>query len=147
MKFLFCLNLVFSYPLSIVPVFNTLESCLLGKQEKEREESETISHGSDGPEESSATETTFQYWASNMTRSGVVLLTVIIVVLIYEKLTLFIAVAGSIFGMTNVLLLPAIAHLKLIAVTKLQRLFDYFIIVFACIMMTFLPFTIIYNAD
>ena len=59
MKFLFCLNLTFSYPLTIVPVFNTLESCLLGKQEKEREESETISQGSDGQEENAAAETTF----------------------------------------------------------------------------------------
>ena len=58
MKFLFCLNLAFSYPMTIVPVFNTLESCLLGKQEKEREESETISHDPDGPEENAA-ETTF----------------------------------------------------------------------------------------
>jgi len=33
MKLLFCLNLVFSYPLSIVPTFNTLEVWLLGRVE------------------------------------------------------------------------------------------------------------------
>ena len=76
-------------------------------------------------------------------RSGVVLLTVIIVLLVYEKLDTFISVAGAIFGMANVLLLPAIAHLKLMAQTKFERGFDIFIIVFAFIMMIFLPYTIL----
>lgn len=51
-------------------------------------------------------------------RSGVVLLTVLIVLLVYESLDTFISVAGAIFGMANVLLLPAVAHLKLMAKTK-----------------------------
>jgi len=50
-------------------------------------------------------------------RSLFVLLTVIIVCFVAEKLDKFISVAGAIFGMTNVLLLPAICHLKLVADT------------------------------
>lgn len=50
------------------------------------------------------------YWAINAMRSGIVLVTVIVVLLVADKLDIFISVAGSIFGMINVLLLPAIAH-------------------------------------
>lgn len=51
-------------------------------------------------------------------RSVLVLVTVIVVIAIGENLDLFISIAGSIFGMTNVLLLPGLAHLKLVANTK-----------------------------
>lgn len=84
-----------------------------------------------------------QYWLINIMRSGVVLLTVLIVLLVYDKLDTFISVAGAIFGMANVLLLPAIAHLKLMAKTRFERGFDIFVIVFAFVMMIFLPYTIL----
>ena len=71
------------------------------------------------------------------------LLTVIIVLFVAEKLDKFISVAGAIFGMTNVLLLPAICHLKLVADTTAQKLFNYAIITFAAIMLVFGPATII----
>lgn len=71
------------------------------------------------------------------------MVTVLIVLLVYKELDTFIAVAGAIFGMANVLLLPAIAHLKLMAETKFERGFDMFVIGFACVMMVFLPYTII----
>jgi len=76
-------------------------------------------------------------------RSLVVLLTVIVVILIGDNLDAFISIAGSIFGMTNVLLLPSLAHLKLVADTKFQRGFDYFVIGFACFMIIFAPTTIV----
>ena len=57
------------------------------------------------------------YWAINAMRSGVVLATVIIVCLVYKYLETVISVAGAIFGMANVLLLPSLAHLKLLAKT------------------------------
>ena len=62
-------------------------------------------------------ETLKQYWIINAMRSFVVLCTVVVVILVYDKLTTFISVVGGIFGMINVLLLPSIAHLKLIAKT------------------------------
>ena len=40
MKLLFCLNLVFSFPLTIVPTFSTLEAFLLGKKETSSVEEE-----------------------------------------------------------------------------------------------------------
>ena len=76
-------------------------------------------------------------------RSLFVLMTVIIVIKVAEKLDKFISVAGAIFGMTNVLLLPALCHLKLVAETRGQRCFDIAVIVFACIMLVFGPATII----
>ena len=38
MKLLYCLNLIISYPLTIVPTFNMLEVYVLGKRETNREE-------------------------------------------------------------------------------------------------------------
>ena len=80
----------------------------------------------------------------NAMRSGVVACTVIVVLLVYKYLDTFIAVAGSVFGMANVLLLPSLAHLMLLAKSPAERYFDYFVIGFSCIMMVFLPFTILY---
>jgi amino acid permease len=33
MKLLFCINLMFSFPITIVPTFDTLQACILGKRE------------------------------------------------------------------------------------------------------------------
>jgi len=58
-----------------------------------------------------------EFWKVNVLRSLFVLLTVIVVCFVVDKLDKFISVAGAVFGMTNVLLLPSICHLKLIADT------------------------------
>ena len=58
MKLLYCLNLIISYPLTIVPTFNMLEVYVLGKKETNREEdvtggpspTQTINSEGDGPE-------------------------------------------------------------------------------------------------
>lgn len=76
-------------------------------------------------------------------RSLVVLATVIIVCYVADKLDVVISVAGAIFGMTNVLLLPAICHYKLVAETTGQKAFDIFVMGFACVMLVFGPATII----
>lgn len=75
-------------------------------------------------------------------RSLFVLLTVVIVLFVADKLDKVISIAGAIFGMTNVLMLPALCHLKLSAVTRGQKVFDILIIIFACIMLVFGPATI-----
>ena len=51
-------------------------------------------------------------------RSTFVAISVIIVLQVADKLDRVMSVAGAIFGMTNVLLMPAICHLKLTAKTK-----------------------------
>lgn len=78
-------------------------------------------------------------------RSGVVLTTVLVVLAVYQYLDVFISVAGAVFGMANVLLLPALANLKLMSKTRSEKAFDYFIIVFSVFMIFFLPFTILYG--
>ena len=180
MKLLFCLNLVFSFPLSIVPTFDTLEALFLGKKETntiEAEQGASQNHlvaedrssQVDGSHEMTGlqqiTEHSFdtsvnsihtnasaafgtgesvaQYWKINAMRSLLVLLTVIIVLCVADKLDRVMAVAGAIFGMTNVLLLPALCHLKLTAITKGQKAFDIFIIIFALAMLVFGPATIV----
>ena len=78
MKLLFCINLVFSYPITIVPTFNTLEAFCLGKKE-----TSTMDGGAEealGQRE----ETRSQYWTINAMRSCLVLLTVVVVVLVAD---------------------------------------------------------------
>ena len=75
-------------------------------------------------------------------RSLLVLLTVVVVMFVADKLDRVISIAGAIFGMTNVLMLPALCHLKLTAVTRGQKIFDVLVIIFACIMLVFGPVTI-----
>lgn len=57
-------------------------------------------------------------WKVNMLRSAVVAITVIVVILVAEKLDKFYAVSGAVLGMSNVLLLPSIIHYKLGADTR-----------------------------
>ena len=83
------------------------------------------------------------YYKVNVLRSLFILLTIIIVLFVADKLDKFISVMGAIFGMTNVLLLPAICHLRLVADTRAQRYFDIGVIVFASLMIFFGPATII----
>ena len=117
MKLLFCLNLMISYPITITPAYTTLEA-LLGKEEtKVEEDDEDNDNDSGDGTQRAGGETLKQYWIINAMRSFVVLCTVVVVVLVYAKLTTFISVVGGVFGMINVLLLPSIAHLKLVAKT------------------------------
>ncbi len=83
------------------------------------------------------------YYKVNVLRSLFILLTIIIVLYVADKLDKFISVMGAIFGMTNVLLLPAMCHLKLVANTRAQRIFDICVIVFASVMIVMGPATII----
>lgn len=88
-------------------------------------------------------ESVAMYWKVNVLRSLMVLCTVIIVIFVADKLDKVMSVAGAIFGMTNVLLLPGICHLKLSAETKFQKTFDICIIIFAILMLAVGPFTIV----
>ena len=71
------------------------------------------------------------------------IITVIVVLFVADKLDKVMSVAGAVFGMINVLLLPAICHLKLTAETRCQKIQDILIMIFACAMLVFGPFTII----
>ena len=78
-----------------------------------------------------------------MTRSFVLILSVVVSVWVADSLDTVIAVAGAVLGMTNVLLFPALCHLKLIAKTKSERIADYLIIAFSIFMVFFGPATIL----
>lgn len=58
------------------------------------------------------------YWLVNAFRSLLVLVTLLIVINVAAYLDRLLSIAGAIFGMTNVLLLPALCHLKLVAETR-----------------------------
>ena len=53
------------------------------------------------------------------------------------------AIAGAVLGMTNVLIIPSICHLKILAETRGQRIADMLIIMFGIFMFFFGPATII----
>lgn len=127
--------------------FSTLEAWVFGKKEPKNLEETFMSNsmevsivqGRNGAQTSDSS----VYWKTNILRSMIVATTVLFVIYIADSLDKFISVAGSIFGMTNVLLLPAICHLRLVANTPGQRCFDIFIIVFATLVLIFGPATII----
>ena len=71
------------------------------------------------------------------------LLTIILVIYIADDLDIYLSVMGCIFGMTNVLLLPSLCHLVLVAETTYQKWFDYFIILCALVLLFLVPTTTI----
>ena len=70
-------------------------------------------------------------------RSGILIFILLITVRLADKLDKVMAIAGAILGMINVLLIPSICHLKLLAETKAEKVKDILIIVFAVFMMFF----------
>lgn len=108
MKLLYCISLIYSYKVNIVPTFSALESFILGVKETKKNEDEIS-----GDERSEGQESTSLYWKVNILRSSVVCLTVVAVILVANKLDKFYAVSGAVLGMTNVLLLPSICHYRL----------------------------------
>jgi hypothetical protein len=127
-KLLYCVNLVFSYPITIVPAHDSFQEWIFGQQYG----------GRFGVREERAL-----YWKVNILRSAILLGILLITLYVADILDKVISIAGAILGMTNVLLFPALCHLKLIAETPKEKLFDQSIIVFSCIMIVFMPTTII----
>lgn len=123
---LFCLNLVFSYPMSMAPTFQIAAAVIFGQNEEER-----------------TRETRSRYWKINALRSALLLFGILVSILVAEKLDRVMSLAGVILGMSNVLLVPAICHLKLIATTKLSKSVDIAVICIAIFMLFFGPITII----
>ena len=123
---LFCLNLVFSYPMSMAPTFQIAAAVIFGQNEEER-----------------TRETRSRYWKINALRSALLLFGILVSILVAEKLDRVMSLAGVILGMSNVLLIPAICHLKLIATTKLSKSVDIAVICIAIFMLFFGPITII----
>ena len=128
MKLSYVINLVFSYPLCLVPAHDTFQQYCFG----------TSKTGSlTRPGERAL------YWKVNILRSLILLTILVITIYVADVLDKVISVAGAVFGMTNVLLFPSICHLKILAKNKCAKVADICIIIFACFMIVFGPATIL----
>ena len=70
-------------------------------------------------------------------------MTVTFVLVFADTLDSLYSISGAVIGILNVLLFPALCHLKLVAETTTQKVFDYLLIALALVLMVFLPITII----
>jgi len=78
-----------------------------------------------------------------MLRSTIPLTGICITLLVADKLDRVMGLAGAIFGMINVLIVPALCHHKLMAQTRGEKMVDTAVIIFAVIMLIICPATVI----
>ena len=83
------------------------------------------------------------YWKVNLLRSSIVLAGICITLMVADKLDRVMGLAGAIFGMVNVLAVPALCHFKLMAKTKRAKAIDISVIIFAIVMLFICPATVI----
>ena len=125
MYVLFCINLVFSYPLIAWPANQTAAYYILGTHEDDK-----LGH---------AHETLKHYWKTNIIRSGLLLLSILTTIYVASFLDHLISITGILLGMSTVLFLPALCHYKLVAETRLDKAIDSFIICLAVVLFFFGP--------
>lgn len=109
-KLLYCLNLVFSYPLSIYPTNRTFERIAFGWLK-------------DG--------TVLKYWVQNISRTFFVFLACFLSIVFSSTIDKFLGISGAVLGIPIILLVPTLCHLIIVAQTKTERVIDYLIIVFS----------------
>ena len=107
-KVLFCLNLVFSYPITINPTNSILESYVFGGDPR-REKGTRV-------------------WARRFSRFMVCLAATLAGMALARDMDKFLGLLGALVGSPLALTLPALVHLKLVAQTRLIKMFDYAII-------------------
>ena len=76
-------------------------------------------------------------------KSTILFAGIMITILVADKIDKVMSLAGVILGMSNVLLIPALCHLKLCATTKLAKSIDIGIIFLAICMFFLGPITIV----
>jgi proton-coupled amino acid transporter len=103
MKLLFCINLVFSYPMTNAITHTVAQEFVFGTSYGGR---------ADRPDEK------VHYWKVNILRSLILCFSLCVTVCVADQLDHVLAIAGAILGMTNVLLIPSICHYKLLAETR-----------------------------
>jgi len=103
MKLFYCLNLVFSYPLTNMVTHSSVQEFIFGTSKSGRYEN---------PDERAL------YWKVNVVRSSILACALFITIYAADALDKVFAIAGAILGMTNVLLIPSICHLKLMAESR-----------------------------
>jgi len=87
-KILFSFNLIFSYPLVIFPANMVIESYLFAGWPKSKR----------------------RQWMKNLSRTIIVALTVVIAILVWDKLDKFLSITGSLFCTPIAFILPSLFH-------------------------------------
>jgi proton-coupled amino acid transporter len=113
-EFLYCINLLISYPLMIHPTNMVIESYVFKKMKEKSSK---------------------RRWLKNLSRTLVVAATVFIGLYLRATLDKLTSVSGALTCTPSAFILPCIFHLKLCAKTKCQKFTDIVIIVFSTIIM------------
>ena len=102
-EFLYCLNLVFSYPLTIFPANKIIESFIFANMKEV---------------------TTLRKWLKNLSRTVVVFLGCYFSILFKEELDDFLGVTGAVLGISIILIIPTLCHYKTCAKTNAEKSMD-----------------------
>ena len=103
-KLLYCINLVFSYPLTIYPTNTILEGFILSGISKEN--------------------TTIRLVLENFSRFCICVLGCFCSIIFQAKLDQFLGISGAVLGIPIILIVPSICHFKLCAKTKAEKIGD-----------------------
>lgn len=114
-KVLFILNLVFSYPLTLYPANNVLESYLFGDWPKSKK----------------------RMWCKNLTRTITVFFTCFVGIYVWDNLDKLLSVIGALTCTPIAFTLPALFHYKASAKTRMQKNIDLILITLSVIIMVF----------
>lgn len=117
-ELLFCMNLIFSYPLVISPANMVIENHLYkGWPEGAKKD-----------------------WCVNGSRALMVAATVVTALVVWNQLDDFLSVAGAVACTPLCLILPSVFYYKAVAETKGQKRFSMTIIVICTVLMVFCTF-------
>ena len=122
-KVLYCLSLIFTYPLVIHPANQIAENYMFGKWPKSKKR---------------------MYW-KNFYRTIVVLVTVIISEVLGEKLGEFLSLLGALACTPVAFTLPAFYHYHLCAKEKNEKIVDAAIVVLSLIILVFVSAFVLYT--
>lgn len=113
-KMLFCVNLVFSYPLTIFPANRILESFIFSSKE-----SSSVS----------------RKWMINFSRFLMVVFACFCSINLQAILDQFLGISGAVLGIPIILIVPTLCHLRLCASTQREYTIDYAVITISVIVM------------
>ena len=108
-KVLFCFNLVFSYPITVNPTNTILEGYIFGGDPRRASYKET--------------------WMRRFSRFLVCLSATLFGIYLANDMDKFLGLLGALLGSPLALTMPALIHLKLVAETRLIKLFDWLLII------------------
>lgn len=114
-KLMYCVNLVFSYPLSVYPTNVTLETYTLMRVKNEK----------------------VKYWLANLSRVFVCFLACFLSIVFHEIIDEFLGLTGAVLGVPIILTIPTLCHYILCAKTKFEKYADLTIIVISLMIAIF----------